>query len=251
VEANYYDLLGIPRDSTPDEIRVAYRKQSMRWHPDRNQGNKDAEERFKQLAAAYALLKEPSSRAAYDLALDKGQAQGAFYQQRVDPETAAALFVQEMIKLAYELTMQNVKWSRIAQTLKERGCPNDIADRIAVTVETERKAAVRSAALKSVLIALAAVVFGVIVSAISYSAAAPGGMYFVSVGLFLYSGYNFLRAMYFLISGRAPGSGKSNENISRVQEAKAQLNERWECPKCRHSNPNLRFTCEQCGYRVV
>lgn len=200
----YYELLEIPLNATPEQIRASYRQQSIKWHPDRNPGNKEAEERFKSVSEAYAVLSSPDSRAAYDRALGNGTADTSFRTQRMDPETAANMFLNEMIQLAYELTFGNVKWTRIAEELKKRGCPEEIANMISKGVETQRKSAVRKSAGRALLLAVGAIVVGTIVTTISYNAAAPGGTYWVSIGLFLYGGYNIIRALYFVISGRAP-----------------------------------------------
>ncbi len=63
---DYYELLGVPRDATIDQIKSAYRKAALKHHPDRNPGNKAAEDRFKQTAQAYAVLADPQKRARYD-----------------------------------------------------------------------------------------------------------------------------------------------------------------------------------------
>jgi len=62
---NPYEVLGVDRDATPEDITLAYRKLARRWHPDKNQG-KEAEERMKQLNSAYEILKDPKLRTAYD-----------------------------------------------------------------------------------------------------------------------------------------------------------------------------------------
>ena len=64
--ADYYEVLEVRRDATDDEIKSAYRKLAMRWHPDRNSGSKESEEKFKQLTEAYDVLRDPQKRAAYD-----------------------------------------------------------------------------------------------------------------------------------------------------------------------------------------
>jgi molecular chaperone DnaJ len=63
---DYYDVLGVPRQAGADEIKKAYRQAALRDHPDRNPGDKAAEERFKEAAEAYSVLGDPEKRTAYD-----------------------------------------------------------------------------------------------------------------------------------------------------------------------------------------
>jgi len=63
---DYYEILGVNKNATADEIKTAYRKKAMQYHPDRNQGNKEAEEKFKEAAEAYDVLSNADKKARYD-----------------------------------------------------------------------------------------------------------------------------------------------------------------------------------------
>ena len=63
---DFYEVLGIGRTATDADIKGAYRKLALKYHPDRNQGDKEAEEKFKEAAEAYAVLIDADKRAAYD-----------------------------------------------------------------------------------------------------------------------------------------------------------------------------------------
>lgn len=63
---DYYDVLGVGKGADAEEIKKAYRKMAIKYHPDKNQGDKDAEEKFKEAAEAYEVLSNPDKRARYD-----------------------------------------------------------------------------------------------------------------------------------------------------------------------------------------
>ena len=63
---DYYEVLGVEKTATADEIKKAYRKKAIQYHPDKNPGDKDAEEKFKEAAEAYGVLSDPDKRAKYD-----------------------------------------------------------------------------------------------------------------------------------------------------------------------------------------
>ena len=63
---DYYEVLGVGRSAEADEIKKSYRKLAVKYHPDKNAGDKSAEEKFKELGEAYEVLSNPDKRAAYD-----------------------------------------------------------------------------------------------------------------------------------------------------------------------------------------
>lgn len=63
---DYYEILSVGKNSTTDEIKTSYRKLAMKYHPDKNPGNAEAEEKFKELAEAYEILSDPNKRQRYD-----------------------------------------------------------------------------------------------------------------------------------------------------------------------------------------
>ena len=74
---DYYEVLGLQKGASEDEIKKAYRKMALKYHPDRNPGDKEAEEKFKEAAEAYDVLSDPKKRQQYDQFGHAGpQAQG-------------------------------------------------------------------------------------------------------------------------------------------------------------------------------
>ena len=87
---NHYETLGVARDADEDAIKKAFRKLAKEHHPDRNPDNKEAEEHFKAVNAAYEVLSDPHKRKAYDNPdpfgnIFGGEGVGPFRQQRPDP----------------------------------------------------------------------------------------------------------------------------------------------------------------------
>ena len=86
---DYYDVLGIGRNADEKEIKRAYRKLAKQYHPDTNPGDKQAEQRFKEITEAYNVLSDKEKRAAYNqfgfAAFDEGAAGGSAHRRSCGP----------------------------------------------------------------------------------------------------------------------------------------------------------------------
>ncbi|HOX33488.1 MAG TPA: DnaJ domain-containing protein [Spirochaetales bacterium] len=237
---DYYQLLELPSSASADEIKSGYRRLAMKWHPDRNAGSAEAEERFKAISEAYATLSDPAKKANYDEYLAAGgperaearrgasDAQAGAYAQggrqgargfggfefefRAAPrwdfsgfsaEEAADLFTREMYALAIELTMQNVGWRDIASELERRGCPKAAAADIARKIERRRKEVIRGTARPYFVRSALSGLAGLFLTA-AFGGMGLGLMGLLGLGMFLNGGYNLVRALYFMTTGAAP-----------------------------------------------
>src|ERR1043165_4907275 len=93
--ADYYNTLGVQRTASDDDIKKAYRKLAMTYHPDRNNGSKEAEERFKAITEAYDVLRDPNKRAAYDRYGEAGLRGGAGGFPHVDLSEPLGIFMRD------------------------------------------------------------------------------------------------------------------------------------------------------------
>ena len=93
--ADFYQVLGVARSASDDEIKKAYRKLAMQYHPDRNNGSKDAEERFKAITEAYDVLRDSNKRAVYDRYGEAGLRGGGGFHH-VDLSEALSIFMRDL-----------------------------------------------------------------------------------------------------------------------------------------------------------
>jgi molecular chaperone DnaJ len=94
--ADFYQTLGVQRGASDDEIKKAYRKLAMACHPDRNNGSKESEEKFKAITEAYDVLRDPNKRAVYDRYGEAGLRGGAGGFHHVDLSEALNIFMRDL-----------------------------------------------------------------------------------------------------------------------------------------------------------
>jgi molecular chaperone DnaJ len=99
MKQDFYDVLGVARDCSEADVKKAYRKLAMECHPDRNNGDKSAEERFKLVTEAYEVLRDPEKRAAYDRYGHQGMRGGGggagFGSMHFDLSEALSVFMRD------------------------------------------------------------------------------------------------------------------------------------------------------------
>lgn len=93
--ADFYKTLGVARDASDTEVKTAYRKLAMTYHPDRNNGSKEAEEKFKEITEAYDVLRDPDKRSLYDRYGEAGLRGGAGFHH-VDLSEALSIFMRDL-----------------------------------------------------------------------------------------------------------------------------------------------------------
>jgi len=96
--SDYYQILDVPRDADADQIKKAYRKLAMQYHPDRNNGSAEAEGKFKEISEAYEVLKDPQRRAAFDRFGKegvRGSGAGGPFQGGFDLHDAIEIFMRD------------------------------------------------------------------------------------------------------------------------------------------------------------
>ena len=208
---NYYTILELDPGAPADQIKANYRRLAMKWHPDRNGGSAEAEDRFKRISEAYSVLSEDEKRRQYDAYLSgestqtAGRGFGRDYEgfRKPTPEEAAFMFMNEMYNLATELTLQNVSWKDIAQELTRRGCPETTAAEIALQIEKRRKTMIRANARPYFVRSALSGLFGLFLFGV-FAGVGLGLLGFIGLLMFLSGAYNLVRALYFITTGKAP-----------------------------------------------
>ena len=144
---NPYEILGVSNDATDEEIKQAYRREAMKWHPDRCDNSSEARERFHQAAEAYKTLSdnrarggngEPASGPHWEYSdpdSEPGESDGysGFREEHNDTgdEYAATVFWEVMLDYAIKLAQTGMSESRIAIKITQNGCPKQLAAVIA------------------------------------------------------------------------------------------------------------------------
>jgi len=133
---DYYEVLGVDRNATEEEIKKAYRQLAVQYHPDKNPGNKAAEEKFKEISAAYEVLRDSEKKARYDrfgqVEVGAGQAYGGFDFSTFDLSDALRTFMRDFGGFGFEEIFGGGTTTR-TRTQVQRG--EDLQIRLKLTLE--------------------------------------------------------------------------------------------------------------------
>ncbi|RKD24536.1 hypothetical protein BEP19_09135 [Ammoniphilus oxalaticus] len=195
---HHYDLLQVPTNADPHEMKQAYRKQAMKWHPDKHSDPVQfsaANAYFRAINEAYAVLSKEARRNESASEVKEGRTDSA--SMDLSQQAARRQFMDEMYTLALELALDSLNTKQIALRLKEQGCDPKVADIVAQASVSYRKRQARKKARKPLALAVFWFLFG---SFILYKVGPP--FHVVAWLLFMYASYHGLRAMFMIIAGR-------------------------------------------------
>lgn len=123
-----YDVLGVQPGVSHDEIKIAYRRKVMFWHPDRNGGSETSTQRFREIQDAYDTLTNQEARRRYDETLARSSSQAML---------STSSFWNNTMELAFFLAERGVGQVILGQELTRRGCPATISVAIAQAITTQ------------------------------------------------------------------------------------------------------------------
>lgn len=144
VEVNYYEALGVPEKSTPEQIRLAYRRAVKICHPDHNHNDPAATQLFRELTAAYKVLRDPEQRMSFDSSLGLGHAFRPWYspdKHSEDHQGNSDPAMQPFLATAATLASNGLSASEVAASLIEDQCPYESAWEIAWQARHDQMAA--------------------------------------------------------------------------------------------------------------
>ncbi len=137
MKRNYYEILGVSKNATEDEIKKAYRKMALRLHPDTNPDNPDTEEEFKLLTEAYGVLIDPSKRRLYELSRNAGFDRQHIYDDIFSNTSFSRVFADLPIPQEWIERMLHVGKIVAYEAIIRGGRPRDIIGRSLVRLASD------------------------------------------------------------------------------------------------------------------
>ena len=120
-QKDFYEVLGIERNASSEDIKKAYRKLAIKYHPDKNPGDQKAEEKFKEISAAFEVLKDEEKRQKYDQFGHDAFSGGGAFQEELTPLTSLKMFLvgAEVEEALEAYSMISLVAQAVAQQVRE------------------------------------------------------------------------------------------------------------------------------------
>jgi hypothetical protein len=200
----YYDVLGISRKVTKDQLACSYLAQALKWHPERHPNNPDAERRFTRVAEAFCVLFDPKSRFGYDRELKQNPGAAEPMGVRITIDNAHVVLRDMLADFVEHRLIAGANPEHTYTELVEHlNCPPELADSVVDAGVAKRKGRIRAAGMKMMWHGLGVFMLGALITAGSF-AGTGGGAFVLWYGPIVIGGVQLSTALWCLKQGTEP-----------------------------------------------
>jgi curved DNA-binding protein CbpA len=201
----YYEILGIPRKVSKEDLAHSYLSLALKWHPERHPNDPEAERKYTRVAEAFCVLIDPKSRFVYDRALKENPAADEPMRVPIEMDAAHTVLREMLEKYIENRLMLGGNPDRICNDLVEQQkCPPQLAKNVVDAAVHDRKTRIRAAGMKMMWHGLGVFTVGVFVTAGSFLDSNPGGAFMLWYGPIIFGACHLGTALWHLSQGTEP-----------------------------------------------